>query len=259
MPQEQSDAQPAEQRQNVDTFLTGAIALLTASQQERRAIREQSKVIYGGLLDAHRILLSLIASAVMKTHMRPGNTSASISDRMSLFASFIQGIDLAETAITEGLYTQATALMKQQMETVSAMSELVTGERKDGRTPNVKHLWWRMAVHYQRINDLAHVGRRELLRDFYQVEARGKAVPVSVTPRFSANAAKYLYTLHVALLLQFSLSVGELLEDLYGEAWNSDELRFLLQAHALLEQDGAFSEQAPGRAASNPNSARPAP
>src|SRR5690606_9366703 len=175
-------------------------------------------------------------------HLRPGATSDSISERLTLYASFIQGIDITETAVTEGLYAQASALLKQEMETVAAMNELVSGARRDGRTPNVRHLMWQMGVHYGRINDLVHVGRRSMLHDFYQAEAVGEAVPVSVTPRFSELASKYLFTLHVGVLCQFVIAVGELLQDLYGESWSLEEQRFVLQAVDLLEIGRATSE-----------------
>jgi hypothetical protein len=182
----------------------------------------------------------MIASVVGRYNLRPGATSASISDRLSLYASFIQGIEFVETAITEGLYVQAATLLKQQMETVAAMNELAKGTRQDGRTPNVKHLLWQMNRHYDSINDAAHVGKRDLLRGFYQADAQGDAVPASVMPRFSATAARYLYTLEVGLLVGFVVAVGDLLQEMYGESWTDEERRFLFRAVDVLEREGAF-------------------
>lgn len=159
-----------------------------------------------------------------------------------MFASFIQGLDLAETAISEGLYFQAAALLKQQMETVAAMTELTKGSRKDGRTPNVSHLLWRLNVHYGRIQGAAHVSNSALLHDFYQAETQGQATPVSILPRYSRSAARYYYTLEVAVMLHFALAVGDLFQDMYGDRWNDKELHRIVQVVELLESEGAFED-----------------
>lgn len=230
---------------DIDMFLRGAIALLSTSQQARSEIRERAKVDYGGLLDAHLITMSLIMRAVQRSHLNPGTTSASTSERLTLFASFIQGVDLAETAVSEGLYFQAAALIKQQMETVAAMNELAKGQRRDKQTPNVTHLLWRLNVHYGRIQGAAHVSNSALLHDFYQAEAQGEAVPVSILPRYSKSAARYLHTLEVAVMLQFALAVGDLFQDMYGDRWNEEELRWIVQVVDLLESEGAFDDGEP--------------
>lgn len=229
----------------VAAFTNGGIALLAAGMHERLQIRERAKIDYGGLLDGHLIAVSLIARAVERTHLRPGKASPSISERLTLFASFIQGMDLGEVAISEGLYLQAAALLKQQMETVAAMNELAKGTRTDKKTPNVSILLWKLNVHYGYIQGAAHMSNNALLRDFYQTEARGSAVPVSVTPRYSRQAALYLHTLEVGVLVQFAVAVGDLLREMYGESWIDEELKFLLQVMQILEDEGAFDEAAP--------------
>jgi hypothetical protein len=40
-------------------------------------------------------------------------------------------------AIAEGLYSQAAALLKQEMETIEAIHEFETGKRRDRKTPQI--------------------------------------------------------------------------------------------------------------------------
>jgi hypothetical protein len=117
-------------------------------------------------MDAHRMALAALAHALKRRHNQPVNASATplVSRRVVLLASFVQGIDLCATAITTGRYVQAAALLKQEMETLAAVEEVIQKQRRDGETPNVRHLQWGLGKLYGAMNAIAHVGRMKRLR-----------------------------------------------------------------------------------------------
>ena len=65
-----------------------------------------------------------------RRNLQPGSTSPEVSAGLKLVASFFQGVDITETAISEGLYGQAAALLRQELETIAALEEVELGRRR---------------------------------------------------------------------------------------------------------------------------------
>src|SRR5260370_38912120 len=91
--------------------------------------------------------------------------SKAMEGRLTLTAQFIQGIDICEVAISEALYSQAAALLKQELETLAAIEEFENDRRKDGKTPKIgKGIMRAFGPIYSELNNIAHVSRKHIAR-----------------------------------------------------------------------------------------------
>jgi hypothetical protein len=222
--------------------MENAIYLLEAIAVGRNKNREKSKIDYGLLLDAHLSVTSVFGTLLFKYNMKPGFTNEAISGKLSLIASFIQGIDLCETSISEGLYAQAANLLKQELETVAAIEEYKVGERMDGITPNVKHVKWNLKKVYGDLNKVAHVSFKDYFQPLYQGEMYGHAVPVSIVPIYNKEIARNLYALHIALLINLAYLLIDTHEEIYNEKPSSVEYQMLIGAVKMMEDEGFLGE-----------------
>ena len=228
--------------EEAENILRSGIDLLSGIKESRNEIREKSKREYGsGLLDAHLMVTGVLHEVLSRKSLIPGKTNKSIANRRVLIVSFIQGIPICEEAISEGLYVQAAALVRQEMETVAAIEEVVENVREDGETPNVKHVPWEMSRLYGELNAATHVSNHGYLAEIYRVEERGDARPVSVVPTYREGAARNLYAIHVGLLIQVAMHLHEVQVEAYGEdegGLEKLELMMITRAADSLTEEG---------------------
>jgi hypothetical protein len=122
---------PPEQRK-VDP----ASELMGTQMEHRQRIREQWKKDAGDLIDAHMFATSVVANMTSRiSGRRFERQSKEIEGRLTLTAQFIQGIEICEVAISEALYSQAAALLKQELETLAAIDEFEKVISTTSRTP----------------------------------------------------------------------------------------------------------------------------
>ena len=107
---------------------------------------------------------------------------------MSLTAQFIQGIDVCETAISEGLYSQAAALLKQEMETIEAVHEYETGQRRDRTTPRL-NLLRGFGRAYGEFNNYAHASVEDIHKSIVHFEEGSISGP-SVIPQYQREISE---------------------------------------------------------------------
>lgn len=134
--------------ERMEENLQYSIRLLTSIEQSSIDTNNKSKNGYGRLLDAHMMATSAVGSMIIRKNIVPGKTTPSISGRLSLIASFIKGIPLCEQAISNGLYEQASNLLKQELESIAAIEEYAENSRKNRKTPNVKYVKWNLGTLY---------------------------------------------------------------------------------------------------------------
>jgi len=235
------DIDQSELSEQIEYIMRCAADLLAGLKVQGVAVRESAKTTYGLLLDAHMLLTGVIQSALRRKSLVPGKPSEPTAHRLLLIASFVQGIDLCETAITEGFYFQAAALLKQELETVAAISEAKSGVRANRRTPNVSHVPWSLGQLYGVLNNAAHVSETGILQSLLEVEPQGQAAPVTIMPVFNEVMANKLYGLHVALLTLLCLALHQLYEDLYGEGLTEIEIKMLAIVVDFLVKEDVLS------------------
>ena len=205
--------------------------------------REKSKEGYGLMLDAHLSVIGVIGNVLYHKQLCPGKTNESISGRMCLLVSFIHGIDICESSISQGLYVQAAALLKQEMETIGAINEYTKERRIDGRTPNISNVDWGLNRLYDELNKLAHVANRHVLNPLFQTEVNEKVKPVSITPIYDKLISRRLFGMHIALLIQLARCLETLHKDMYEETFTENEYVLLNGAHMRLIDEGWLVEE----------------
>lgn len=230
--------------EKVNEILFGAGEFLEQVLTMGQNNRNTSKENLGELLLTHQTALSVIWSIVKKS-LAPGNTNESISDRLVLIGSFIQGIDICETAISSGLYTQATALLKQELETIAAIEEINSGKRMIRKTPNVSNVRWKLSEYYGFLNRISHVADKELLNPIYNGESHSTiegAKPVSILPTYNKELSIKLYSLHICLMIQLIGLMASLFEEQYGKQISTIEQQMVIDAVETLLRNGVIEE-----------------
>jgi hypothetical protein len=197
--------------------LVGGLAFLEKQKEEGKKIRERWMADAKEILDSHWLAVSAIAILVDSKSGVPGKSSDVLEQRISLVSSFVQGIDLCETSISEGFYVQATALLKQEMETIAALRECQAGHRRNKRTPNVKDLGSEFAKIYGDLNSVAHVAEQTHLGNIISLQLRSDTRAGSVVPIYNKDLAFQLYCLHVYFLIQIALEIDIIMTELYCE------------------------------------------
>jgi hypothetical protein len=197
--------------------LLGGPAFLQKQKEAGENVRELWKLDAKELLDSHWLAASAIALLVDRKSGVPGASSEVLERRISLTASFVQGIDLCETSISEGFYVQATALLKQEMETLAAIRECQAGSGKNKRTPNVKHLGSEFAKLYGDLNSVAHVADQTYLGNIISLQLRSDTRGASLVPFYNKHLAFQLYGLHVYFSIQIAFEIGVIMNELYCE------------------------------------------
>lgn len=131
-----------EQRLNVcmQAFSEPATTLFAIQKVYGGDMSKQTVQAYGRLVDAHLLLIGVIAAALMRVNGKIKETNQKSEERSALFASFVIGLEACERTIAEGRYMQALALLRQEMETVAQLTSIQLGKRKEGKQPNVRVL-----------------------------------------------------------------------------------------------------------------------
>jgi len=212
-----------------------AVVLLGFQMAGRKEVREVWKRDAGDLIDAHQFALSAVSSMIDRFSRRRFETqSHSVDGRMSLSAQFIQGVDICEVSISEGLYSQAAALLKQQLETIAAIDEYENDRRQEGKTPNIgRGVTSFFGPVYGDLNNIAHVSRHDLARQLVAVEKDDIRTP-SLVPRYNSKIARFLYGNHVYFIIEVGRQMARIFEELFGESFSKEEADWQFCAVAIL-------------------------
>ena len=118
-----------------------AVQYLDRSHSERSRVRELWKKDAGDLLMAHEFAFSAIASMINRVAgIKFEKQSKDVEGKMSLTAQFVQGIDICEVAISEGLYSQAD-FRSSQYAVESAQRQRVTQIQRILKHLNKRERW----------------------------------------------------------------------------------------------------------------------
>jgi hypothetical protein len=230
---------PEELVNEIEPLLRKGIELMGAQADTRARIRDRWKDDADRLLDAHLGAFAAVAGALDRKNGQPGKSSKGTSERLSLVASFVQGVDITEVTISEALYVQASTLLKQEMETITALDELTTQRRKDRKTPNVGNspFLWAKEV-YAELNAAAHVADAGVLHGLISQQLSEEVIGASLHPIYNMELSIYFYGLHVLMIAILANQLDHLHIDLYGEGLTDREKGFLVQAIRILQDIG---------------------
>src|SRR5450759_2822162 len=182
------------------------------------SIREQAKHAYPqSLLDGRMALIGLCAHLMKAYSGVARKTDESVSNRLVLLAAAVQSAGATEDLISEGQYFKAATALKQDMEVIVRIHEIIAGHANPGGTPQLKYLQTAGAKRfYGELNDLAHPSQEGLIaRVGGTTHLDDGAIGVSPIPAFVADIAKALYQLHVYLLMETSRELIRVFDELY--------------------------------------------
>lgn len=185
-----------------------ALELWVAHRVMRDTSMKAALAELGKIADAYTILLELVAASASRVMGRFMEVDVGASKKEAIFAGYIAGLTLVEDAILYGYSAQAAALVRQELEAVAALEELCRGTRKDGCTPNVKHVTSVPGSIYGQLSRIAHFSDDKQLQHLAScqqlpADAPENSVAWLLSPQHIPGVTKRLFGLHTLLLLHF--------------------------------------------------------
>lgn len=202
----------------MDDFTRKGLLLEAKIVKDKEVIRKKSRETYGNdLLDSRLIMTSIIYILFEIKEGLEGKTSESISRRIHLIASYVQGIDITESSISEAQYMKATAIEKQNYEILTRIVEVKTGVAKEGQTPQVKNMPDKFRKAYGDLNKIAHPSNSGVIEKLVTKITNDNSNGVSYIPSFNKELSKTMYELHLIIMYNIILESIELLIEMYGD------------------------------------------
>lgn len=208
----------------------------------RKSIRDQSASSNKKLLTAHQLAFAAVVSYQNRIQgIKFHAEEAHIKGRMALFAQFIQGIDITETAISEGLYAQAANLLKQELETIASIAEFEVKARADGQTPKFRGRLSGFGRRYGEFNEIAHPTRQEVVERLSSFVEGDRYGPTTI-PQFDAGLFQMLYGNQAMLIAMLFGQMRPLFIEMFGVDWDDAESRMASTAIRILIEEGIIKE-----------------
>lgn len=232
---------PEEVFARIEPMLRAGVELEGQILEAEQSIRDQSKHACGQtLLDGRLMLIAAAVHAIAARSGLAGASNEDVAHQLLLLAAFFQGAGATERLIMEGQYVKAAAALKQDLELLARIGEVVAGAAKPGKQPNVKYAPGTGAM-YGQLNKVAHPSNAELLEELLDARAVEDGAGVSPIPFFNRETAVALYELHLYLLTELTRELMRVMHELYGD---HDELeqasRLWHAATVTLERAGAI-------------------
>ena len=187
-------------------LIESAATLFAVQRLHGEKTQEQTMQSYGRLVDAHLLIVGVLASALLRVNGKISPTTPTSEERDALFASFVIGMEVCEKAIAEGRYLQASALLRQEMETVTQLKAVSVGKRKAEGSPNVSVLESSLKQLYGDLSAAAHVSKHHIVRTATEHEISGDDLPGPTSgtryfPVLDESLARRLFSLHLMLII----------------------------------------------------------
>lgn len=184
-----------------------AVTLFAVQRVYGDNVREQTMKGYGQLVDAHLLTTGVLAAALLRVNGKITPNTDTSEERNALFASFVIGICACESAIAEGRYIQAGALLRQEMETLAQLKAVSNGTRKKNSSPSVRVLENSISRLYGSLSAAAHLSKHHIIRAVTEWDVSGENLPGSTSgtryfPVFDKGLARRLFGLHLVLTLR---------------------------------------------------------
>lgn len=222
-----------------DEKYSPAVRLLADQMEHRMAIRGKWKRDADILIDVHQVAFSALASVLKRNLGRKvENVSKAQEGQICLISHFVQGVDLCESSISEGLYSQAAALLKQEVEIVSGIEEYRTENRKEKKTPLIgKGVTAGFGPVYGQLNDIAHLGRHEIAKNIV-LGSVGNLTGASIVPIYEKDLSFALYGQHIHYIILVTQQLDVLFQSIYGKGLDEEEKGWLGGAIGVLLKEG---------------------
>jgi len=214
----------------------------------KKQIRKESKENYETkLIESRLFLLSIFYDLILIREGKPCETSKSISNRINLIATYIQGVDIVENSIMEGQYTKASALIKQDYEILTRIIEVKNKKEKEGKTPNVNNLPEEFRKFYGYLNKISHPSNSSIIENFITKLDKDNFIGVTYIPTYNIKLVKAFYDLHLLIMYNIVFEKITLIIEMYGkqiitEMENRQIIHYLLYVKNNLITCGIIAE-----------------
>lgn len=230
-----------------------AIHYLSDLMASRDHARKQWKKDAGDLIGAHELAFSALVKMIQRhSAKRIDKPEQHVEGQICLIAQFLIGIEVCETAISEGMYSQASALLKQELETIAGIDEYNNGTRKEGVTPKMSKTGPTAGFGpvYGRLNEICHVSRHEIAKNLVTGQV-GETVGANIMPIYNKDLALFLYAQHVHYITLVARQADVLFESVYGAGISDEEKTWVGTAISIMLKSGLMdaSPTAPEEAA----------
>jgi len=225
-------------RRHMSSNIHAGTEQMAAQLEARQTIRQRWKHDAGDLLIAHELAFSALSSMIDRFSGRKfAHQPKAIEGRLSLLAQFVQGVEICETAISEGLSSQAAALLKQELETLAAVDEFTLNTRRDGVTPNIKNgPLSGFGPLYGELNNIAHPSRHDVVRQLATIETGSICAPTTI-PQYNAELIRLFYGYHVYFIVEMTKRAAAVFRHLFNEELSDDEAHWASRALAILLEE----------------------
>ena len=199
----------------------------------------------GEIAEAYTLAIEVVATLANRVIATFAKSDARSSRVEAILAVYIVGLTLVEHAILSGYSAQAAALVRQELDAIAALEELRKGSRKDGKTPNVRHVPNVPGRVYSDLSKLTHFSDTEALREVALLNGDPPAAPGPaevwlLSPQYVLNTTRQLFALHTLLLLHFAEYQALHYFELYGSQPGENEVAAVDQALNLLRTAGVM-------------------
>lgn len=205
-----------------------ALYLWCAHYAMSKSSTDSAIVELGEISEAYAIAIEIVASSASRSTDKFAAITLDTSRRDAILTGYIVGLTLVEHAILGGYSAQAAALVRQELEAIAALEELRLGKRKDGKTPNFRHVPSIPGTIYGDLSKAAHFSDTPTLRllSKYRGEVPEAPGPIEMwllSPQHVPNTTRQLFALHTLLLLQFAEYQSAHYSELHGSEHTEDE------------------------------------
>ncbi len=199
----------------------------------------------GEIAEAYTLAIEVVATLANRFAATFAKSNVMSSKVEAILAGYIVGVTLVEHAILSGYSAQAAALVRQELEAIAALEELRKGSRKDGKTPNVRHVPTVPGHVYSDLSKLTHFSDTEALRVVALLKDNSPAAPGPaevwlLSPQHVLNTTRQLFALHTLLLLHFAEYQALHYVELHGNHPDENEVAAVDQALNLLRTAGVL-------------------
>jgi hypothetical protein len=221
-----------------------AATLFAVQRVHGDKVREQTMKAYGRLVDAHLLITGALAAVLLRDNGKIRPVTPTSEERNALFASFVIGMEACENAIAEGRYLQASALLRQEMETLAQLKAVRAGRRNENQSPNVAVVESSLRRLYGELSAAAHISKHDVVRAATKWVPSGDDLPGPTSgtryfPVCDESRARRSFGLHLMLIVWV---ISELSIDLYerhnGDGFTEREDKAIKLAQILMQAEG---------------------
>jgi hypothetical protein len=231
--------------------IEAAATMYAAQRVASDSVREQTKKAYRGLLDAHLLIVGVLATGMLRVNGKIVEATDTSEQCGALFAAYFIGMDLCERAIEEGRYLQAHALLRQEMETLAQLKAVRRGSRNEKRPPNVAVLEQSIRRMYGELSSAAHVSEHHVVRQAtsYTLTNADLPGPTSASRFFSEfdeHLARTSFTLHLILTVSVIEEYANNVNAHYHEEdhFTNRDIETITVAMRLMQSEGMIEMDA---------------